>query len=130
MNENDAQRVARQWSNILGIPKDKNIRVLFGDKHRFATAQVCVFKDGKQIPDYAEEDAMALNDFDTIEITLFSLDEFKFQEWVKAQMFVSRILHELLHVRYPEWEENDIQDEEARLIGLLMKKLEPEEKKE
>lgn len=33
-------------------------RVLFADKHESATAQVCVFKDGKQIPDYAEEDAI------------------------------------------------------------------------
>lgn len=129
-SKKEALRIAKYWSKILGI-KNKQIEVLFGLSHPKASASICVLRNGKIIDDDKEMEKVILNDdFDTIRIVLYDMSDLnklsktKLPKWIEEQYFFSRILHELLHIRYPKWNEDQIADAEAGLIGILMDKLE------
>ena len=69
---------------------------------------------------------MEVNDqsenYDTLEIVLFDVNDLgDLPNWLDELYLVSRILHELLHIKYPNYNEDQIADSEAHLIGSIMK---------
>jgi len=117
-DKKDAEEVAKYLANILEI-KNKQIVIHFGTKHEFASAQVRKILNGEKVSDNTET-------YDTIEITLFDIKQYSLSPWLEKQLFISRILHELLHIKFPNWGEDTVQDAEANLIGIMMNNQEKE----
>jgi hypothetical protein len=92
-----ALKVAKICAELLDI-KNKDIRIMFGHIHPHHAASVRVLRRGKN------RKLKNVLDSDTIEITLFDSGEFD----VTTRLGFSLILHELLHVKHPDWSEDTI----------------------
>ena len=85
---------------------------------------VQVIKDGRIIPENREKTAILNGEYDTIRIILNNPSIYAgLPEWIKKQQFIETILHELLHIKHPEWDEEKIRDESARIIGEDLEKI-------
>ena len=113
--EKNALDIAKSFAELLGL-EDKEIKIIFGPEHPIGSAGVRLLKDCIEVED--------TEDFDTIEITLFDISEFKLSGWLENVNFHSMICHEMVHAKYPQWSEDKVADYASELIGFLMKKLE------
>jgi hypothetical protein len=115
--------LSKIWAKFLGIRR-KSIEVVQGD---LEFHEVRVLKDGLVIPENLEKKAIINNNFDTIRIILGKTPMLEqLPKWVQQEQFIEAILHEMLHIKNPLWDEEKVRDESAEIIGKFMEdKLEP-----
>lgn len=97
----------------------KPIRLTIEPHHPFAEAAVRKLKNGAEVEDSSE-------DYDEIEIFIYERKEFRQQlnETQQTILVLADIIHELLHVRHPDWDEDAIAAEETRVTKLLLNYME------
>lgn len=93
----------------------KPIKLTIETHHPFAMAAVRKLKNGIEVEDLSE-------DYDQIEIFVYERKELRrqFDESQNTILLLSEIIHELLHIRHPDWDEAAVANEEARITKLLL----------
>ena len=83
--------------------------------HPFAETAVHKLKHGAEVEDSSE-------DYDEVEIFIYELKEIRQQlnETQQTILVSADIVHELLHIRHPDWNEDAVADEEARITRLIL----------
>lgn len=95
----EALRFAKLWAVMLDI-SGKDIKIISGPKRPGTVASVRIFRRGERVK--------GGEDFDTIVITIFDIDESKSQEWFQGGKLFGMIGHEMLHVKRPQWSEEEV----------------------
>jgi hypothetical protein len=94
---------------------EKPIKLSIEPSHPSAMAAVRKLKDGFEVDDESEH-------YDEIEILLYENEELRgsFNEYQSFIILLSEIIHELVHVKHPGWDEDSAQEEDARITGIIM----------
>ena len=100
-------------AKLLGIKKP--VKLTIEPNHPFAEAAVRKLKNGAEVEDLSE-------DYDEIEIFIYAKKEWRQQlnESLNTILLLSEIIHELLHIVHPDWEEDAVANEEARIRRLIL----------
>jgi hypothetical protein len=94
----------------------KPVKLSIQPKHPSAMASVRKLKDGLEVDDASE-------DYDEIELFIYENTEIRnqFHPSVSSVALLSEIIHELLHIKHPDWSEDSIANEDARITGIIVK---------
>ena len=97
----------------------KPIKLTIGPDHPFAMAAVRKLRNGGEVEDVSE-------DYDEIEIFIYENKKLRaqFDETQNTILLLSEIVHELVHIRHEDWDEQAVADEEARITRLILKYME------
>jgi len=100
------------FSKVLKI--DKPVKLLVQGEHPFGQAAVRLLKNGCEVDGLTE-------DYDEIEVIIYNLKiRQKFSFGIQSIILVGNVIHELLHAKHPDWDEESVEDKEARLTGLFV----------
>lgn len=100
-------------AKLLDIKKP--VKLTIEPNHPFAEAAVRKLKNGVEVEDLS-------GDYNEIEIFIYAKKEWRQQlnESLNTILLLSEIIHELLHIRHPDWDEDTVADEEARITRLIL----------
>lgn len=110
------------FSKALNIQEPITFKI--EEEHPFGMAAVHKLKNGVEVDDDSKN-------YDQFEIIIYEnkVMRQRFNEDYQLMILVTNVIHELVHVKHQDWDEDSVADEEARLHGLFMNYL-AEKKKE
>ena len=82
-------------------------------------AAIRKLKDGSEVDDLSE-------DYDEIELFIYENKEIRkqFNPFVSDVALLGSIVHELVHIKHPDWNEDSVGDEDARITGVILEHME------
>ena len=127
MSNEHALQLERERPNLQGwiafcarlLNIEKPIKLTIERSSPLGMAAVRKLKDGLEVNDKSE-------DYNEIELFLYENEELraKFSDYHGFVITLGNIVHELVHIKHSDWDEDSVQDEDARITGCILDYLE------
>jgi hypothetical protein len=114
-----SEALIKVCSKLLDIRKP--IKLSIEPEDTEAMAAVRKLKNGSEVDDLSE-------DYDMIELFVYENKELRsFDEYRSFVLLLGEIIHELIHIKHPDWNEDSVSDEDARITEIILDHMEKKE---